>query len=149
MSQISAQRRRDSFVDTMLDAGITVPTEYIIETGYEAERASEDAHQLLTLPDPPTAIFAANDFIASRVIRAAEQLGHSVPQTLSVVGYDNNPISDIVHRLLTTIHQPTVEIGRRATELLIRQIDGEIVEVRTELLAPELIVRDTTAPPRP
>ena len=146
ISQISAQRRRDAFIDTMANAGIAVPPEYIINTGYEAIDAARDTERLLSLPEPPTAIFAANDFIASRAILTAEQHGYTVPDTLSVVGYDNNPISDAVHRLMTTIHQPVVEIGRRATELLIRQIDGETVEVKTEMLAPTLVVRGTTGP---
>jgi len=148
MSQISAQRRRDAFLDTMAKAGIKVPAEYVIDTGYEAINAARDTEQLLGLPNPPTAIFAANDFIGSRAILTAEALGYVVPDTLSVIGYDNNPISDAVHRLMTTIHQPVVEIGRRATELLIRQIDGETVEVRTERLAPTLVVRATTSTPR-
>lgn len=145
LSQTSAQARRRAFVNTLKKAGIAAREEYIIESGYEAITTADDTTQLLGLPDPPTAIFAANDFIASRAIRTAEDLGYSVPGRMSVVGFDNNPISDAVHKLVTTIHQPVVEIGHKATELLLDLINGEAVEVRTHLMPPSIIVRDTTA----
>jgi len=147
MSQTSAQTRQRAFTTTLRQAGIQVRDEYIVESGYESIDTFRHAERLLKLSDPPTAIFAANDFIASKAIRAAEQMGHTVPQTLSVIGFDNNPISDAVHRLLTTIHQPVVEIGSKATELLLQLINGESVDFKTHVMKPELVVRDTTAPP--
>lgn len=147
MSQTSAQMRRQAFLDTMRNAGLPLPDEYLIESGYDSDSAGDDTERLLRLANPPTAIFAANDFIASRTIRTAEALGWPVPAKLSVAGFDNNPLSPAVHRLLTTIHQPVLDIGLKATDLLFRIIGGENVELRTNLITPELIVRDTTAPP--
>jgi LacI family transcriptional regulator len=145
--QASADMRKQAYVESMKNAGIPVRSEYLVDSEYEANLAAEDTRRLMRLPDPPTAIFAANDFIASHAIRVAEDLGFSVPEQLSVVGYDNNPLSDAVPRPLTTIHQPVVEIGRLATELLMSRINGEAVDVRTYLLEPQLIVRGTSAPP--
>jgi DNA-binding LacI/PurR family transcriptional regulator len=71
-----------------------------------------------------TAVFAANDVIAYGVLQAAAETGKSIPQDISLIGYDNLDFSALVHPPLTTIHQPKYEIGRAAVELLLRQIRG-------------------------
>lgn len=146
ISQTSAQTRRDSFLKTMAEAGLEVPADYVTETGYESHRAPSHVEHLLSLPEPPTAIFAANDFIAWRAADRAEELGFPVPEALSIVGYDNSMVAEYMRRPLTTIHQPVAEIGRLAAELLIRRIAGETVEARTHVMSPELVIRTSAIP---
>ncbi|MGO4830652.1 substrate-binding domain-containing protein, partial [Cupriavidus sp. 2KB_15] len=102
----------------------------------------EAGDRLLGLPEPPTAIFAANDSMAMGVMSAASKRGLSVPGDLSVVGFDDGPLAESSWPGLTTVHQPIAEMAEAATEMLIegfgdprfrsrtaaRQLDYHIVE---------------------
>lgn len=148
-SQTSAEERRDSFVRALLTAGIVPPADYILPGAYYAQAGYEQALRLLRTVPRPTAIFAANDAIAAGVLRAARDQGVRVPQELSVVGFDDNPAVSLISPPLTTIRQPHLEIGETATRLLVARVSGRepTVTAPRTLLAPELIVRETTAPP--
>ncbi len=86
-----------------------------------------------TAKETPTAIFAANDTMAIGAIRALEEMGVQIPEEVSIVGFDNIPFSDCVSPPLTTVSQPTKEIGRRAVSLLMNRINGKEAEPQTEL----------------
>ncbi|QWW20167.1 LacI family DNA-binding transcriptional regulator [Schaalia sp. 19OD2882] len=95
----------------------------------------------------PTAVFCANDQSALGLYRAFGQLGVRIPQEVSVVGFDDMPAAAHYLPSLTTIGQDFTRMGRRAVDALVRAIDeGEAVE--TSMLAPTLVVRESTAPPR-
>ena len=94
----------------------------------------------------PTAIFTASDTQALGVIAAARELGLHVPDDLSVIGYDDIEAADYVG--LTTVRQQLLESGRRGAEVLLAQIDERSVEAPVVHLAPELVVRETTARPK-
>ena len=79
--------------------------------------------ELLALPEPPTAIFAASDTQALGVLEAASDLGLAVPGDVSVVGFDDLEVASYIG--LTTVHQPLEESGRRAVERLVAAIEGE------------------------
>ena len=101
------------------------------------------------LPEPPTAIFAANDTSAIAVIAVAQELGLRVPEDLSVVGFDNVSESALCSPPLTTVEQRIHEMGARAMEMLVRLIRGDAVERIHVTLDTRLVVRATTAGPRP
>ncbi len=143
----SANERRDSFLETMWLAGLPVPEAYKLPGIYTAVSGEERALQLLALPEPPTAIFAASDGVAQGVIRAARRKGVSVPEQLSVIGFDNLSPDPSFTPALTTIDQPLVQIGEEATRLLMRRIQREEVPMKATLFPPRLVVRGTTAPP--
>lgn len=124
--------------------GIEVRPEYVREGTRLLHVARGIATELLTLPDRPTAIFAASDTQAFGTLEAARALGIRVPEELSVIGFDDIEVAS--HVGLTTIRQPLFESGRRGAELLLRALSGRRVDVRTELLPLELIVRATTGP---
>jgi LacI family transcriptional regulator len=110
------------------------------EAGYRAAR------RLLDRPDPPTAIFAACDPQAIGAIRAARDLGLSVPDDLSVVGFDDIPLAGLFTPRLTTVAQPIQAIGEHAVALLLdARRGGPAKRVR---LPVSLRLRDTSAPPR-
>jgi len=114
--------------------------------GYDAELSARAAHDLLSGPERPSAVFAANDVSAIATIKVALSLGLRVPEDLSVVGFDNIPESALCSPPLTTVDQPIRTMGERAVEMLIRLIREQPVE-RTHLtLATELVVRGSTAP---
>ena len=100
----------------------------------------------MQLPDPPTAIFAYSDTQAIGVLEAAEDLGLRVPEDLSVVGYDDIEAAEFVY--LTTIRQSLYESGVRGAQLLLEHMNTSFSEPKKILLATELVVRNTTAPPK-
>ena len=98
------------------DPALVVPGEFSFESG------ARGAEALLALRKPPTAIFAANDDMAAGVIHAALERGLRVPDDLSVCGFDDTPVSRQIFPSLTTVHQPTHEMGRLATLELLASI---------------------------
>jgi DNA-binding LacI/PurR family transcriptional regulator len=100
---------------------------------------------MLLLPERPTAIFAASDVQAVGVLEAAQELGLRVPQDLSVVGYGDGEIAEILG--LTTMRQRLFESGRRGVELLLKTLENPETEPVCEVLPTELVIRETTAPP--
>ena len=105
--------------------------------------------RLLALPDPPTAVATSTDLIAVGVLHAAHSLGATVPTRLSVVGFDNILISGHTVPALTTLRMPTAKIVSYAINLAVRLAQGPGAErvPSLEIFAPDLIVRDSTAPP--
>lgn len=125
-------------------AGIEVRPEYVREGTRLLHVARAIATELLSLPERPTAIFAASDTQALGALEAARSLGIRVPEELSIVGFDDIEVASYVG--LTTVRQPLVESGRRGAELLLRALSRRPVDLRTELLPLELVVRSTTGP---
>jgi DNA-binding LacI/PurR family transcriptional regulator len=119
----------------------------VIGGDFTEEAGVSAAAELLRLRELPTAIFAANDMVAAGLLGGLDRGGISVPDDVSIVGYDNILIAHLAHVSLTTVDQPRTEIGRLALELLLDRIDNRRPnEVR--LIEPSLVVRSTTAPPR-
>lgn len=140
----SALVRRQGYLEALSGAGVEPRPEYLLPGAYSPEAGYAGARQLLSLAEPPTAIFAANDEVALGVLDAAREMGISIPGQLSLVGVDDRPVSALVTPPLTTVRQPFEEIGRRATRLLVDLIAGEGVAPATERFAPRLVVRGST-----
>lgn len=97
----------------------------------------------------PTAVLAMSDAMAIGVIQAARATGIAIPEDLSVVGFDDLPMSKLSHPPLTTVHQPIREKGRLAAQLLIEVLDtGPSVSGKRRLLETRLVIRGSTAKPR-
>jgi DNA-binding LacI/PurR family transcriptional regulator len=97
----------------------------------------------------PTAIFGANNFITIGIIKALHDLHVNVPEDISVVGFDDLPESMLVRPFLTVARQPAYEMGRSATELLLKRISGDLPEDCQEIILPaEIIERESTSPLR-
>jgi LacI family transcriptional regulator len=124
--------------------------ESLIRCGdYDPEVSLEQARLLLTMPDPPTAVFAANDMSAIATIEVATELGRRVPADLSVVGFDNIPESALCAPPLTTVEQPIRKMGERSIELLLSLIRGERPVATHITLATNLVIRQSTRAWRP
>ena len=121
------------------DPALVVPGEFVFESGVLGGAA------LLDLPDPPTAIFAANDDTAAGVIHVAGERGLSIPRDLSVCGFDDTAIARHIHPSLTTVHQPTADMGRTATEQLLACLHDQHA-ARMVRMDHALIVRASTGP---
>jgi DNA-binding LacI/PurR family transcriptional regulator len=99
--------------------------------------------ELLRLPDPPTAIFAANDVSAFGVMDAVRDAGLRIPDDMSVVGFDDIPDAQWTNPPLTTVRQPMRDMGRQATRMLLGTIDEPDRNPERIELPTELIVRST------
>ena len=143
----SARLREAGFRHAMHEAGIPVDETLVGLGGFRRETADEPARALLDRAEPPTAVFAANDLSAIQVMVVAVALGRTVPDDLSVIGFDNVPESALACPPLTTISQPLQEMGAEALRLLVDLIDGK-ERVNHLRLPTELVVRASCAPPR-
>lgn len=143
----SARGREKGFRDAMAAAGVPVDEDLVVETNYEPGPAAEAAASMLELPNPPTAMFAANDITALAVMDVALDMGLAVPYDLSVVGFDDVPEAAAAPVPLTTVRQPLQAMGAEAMRLLLAQIRGEEHELHVRMDT-ELVVRASTAPPR-
>jgi len=144
---MSALIRRDVCLEVLQEAGIVTPAEYVLPGEYSTESGYANGRRLLDLPEPPTAIFAGNDEIAVGVVEAARERGVRIPEDLSLVGYDDRPLSSVMSPRLTTIHQPFVEIGDLAVRLVIERVEDRELAPVCHLLTPHLVVRESTGPP--
>ena len=136
--------RTRGYERALASAGIELRDEYVREGTRLPHVARAVATELLSLPERPTAIFAASDTQAIGVLEAARALGIRVPAELSVVGFDDIEVAGYVE--LTTVRQPLFESGRRGAQLLLEALARHPVEPLRELLPLELVVRATTGP---
>jgi len=142
---VSSRDRYTGYRQALAGADIPFQPEYHQQGEHGRQEAREMARDLLFLPDPPTAIFAASDIQAIGVLEAARDAGLEVPQDLSVIGYDDIEIAEYLH--LTTIRQPLFASGVEGVELLLETIAVSPSAPRRVLLPIELIIRGTTASP--
>lgn len=140
----SASLRKAGYLRALEAAGVPADENLIRIGAYDPEISAASAHDLLTGPDRPTAVFAANDISAIATVGAARELGLSVPDDLSVVGFDNVPESALCRPPLTTVDQPIREMGHRAISMLIALINGDEVERTHVTLDTGLVVRSST-----
>jgi LacI family transcriptional regulator len=144
----SAQQREQGYREALLAAGLPVDEALVRRGGFEPEMARDAARELLSLPSPPTAVFAANDLSALTTLEVAAELGIDVPRDLSVVGFDNIPESVLADPPLTTVQQPIRRMGAEATRVLLGLIGGEEVADVHRTLETSLVLRASTAAPR-
>jgi LacI family transcriptional regulator len=115
----TALARRAGYEEALRDRGIPVDPDLIRIANWDMRAAAEAMESLLTLPDPPTAVFAASDEMALGALDRLRSKGVRVPDDFAVVGFDGIPLAQDLTPALTTIRVPFREIGRRAAELLL------------------------------
>jgi len=142
----SARLRERGYRRALRVAGIKLDRALIGVGGYQPDSAEEAARALLTARERPTAIFAANDVSAIATIAAARALGLSIPDDLSVIGFDNVPESALCQPPLTTIEQPIQRMGFEAVELLIGLIENRPDLSMHRMLPTRLVVRGSCSP---
>ncbi len=113
-------QRLIGFRQALNSAGVSLPEGFVTLAPYTQDQTRQVARSLLSQPTPPTAIFAATDFQAIGAVKAARELGLSVPGDLAVMGFDDLDMAEIMD--LTTIRQPLDESGRMAVELLLERL---------------------------
>jgi DNA-binding LacI/PurR family transcriptional regulator len=133
--------RLEGYKRTLLDAGAELPDSNIFLVSYDLEAARQKAHEIFSMPKPPTAIFAATDLQAMGVLRAARERGLRVPKDVAIIGFDDLDMADYIG--LTTVSQHLDESGRIAVELLLSRMTDPSRPVRHVKLSLDLIERET------
>lgn len=143
---VSSEDRRKGYEAEMEKLGLPVRKEYMTyaDRDYSFQSGIAAARELLTLPDRPTAIFCISDVLAMGAIRAAEELGLSVPGELSVVGFDDVEYATMMNPMLTTVSQPLYPLGKTSARMLIEQIEAGEGKGKI-FLEHKLVIRDSTA----
>lgn len=134
--------RLDGYRQVLLQHGLSLPDEYIKLPAFPPRDPSNQVHELLDLPDPPTAIFAATDDLALHVMKVARKRGVRIPDNLALIGFDDIDIAKYLE--LTTISQSLYESGRLAVEHLISQIADSSRPINNTFIQLKLIERGTT-----
>ncbi len=126
-------------------AEIPLNEKYIAINDWSREGAYFLTKKLLSLKEPPTAIFSVSDLQAVGILAAIRDMGLSCPQDVSVMGYDNMDFTDYIG--LTTVAQPLHIVSRLGSNVMREQIESGITKKESVVLQPSLVIRDTTAPP--
>ncbi|MGP4014336.1 LacI family DNA-binding transcriptional regulator [Saccharopolyspora sp. 5N708] len=148
-SLASTHQREIGYRSALAEADIPFDPDLVRMAGYQEETSAEAVRELLSLPDRPTAIFAANDVSAIVTMDVAVTLGMRVPDDLSIIGFDNVPESRMTDPALTTIDQPIQLMGQRAVEMLVEILSGgEPAEMHTRLPTRLVERASCAAPPR-
>ena len=140
------QARLHGYLAALNNAGITSEQELIRNGHFTFRTGHELGLVLLQLPNRPTAVFTACEPIAFGLIEAARELGLTVPDQLSIVGFDDTYAAEWSTPPLTTIRQPLQEMGHVAVRTLLRLQAGEALESHHVELATQLVIRSSTAP---
>lgn len=143
----AAQARRDGYKQALLEHGMPIESELMVEGFYSQIAAYEAMQRLLDLVRPPTAVFAASDSMALGALNAARDRGVRVPEDVAIVGFDDLPLAAYATPSLTTMRQPLDEMSRQAVRLVIEQIRGHDVP-RSVRFPARLVVRESSGGPR-
>jgi DNA-binding LacI/PurR family transcriptional regulator len=148
MEATTRRARIEAFERAVLLHGLTPRAEWMLT--WDPDRAAApDVGAVFGGGEAPTALLAANDYTAIRLIETLEAAGIEVPRDVSVVGFDGIAIGALSRIALSTVAQPGEELARRAVELLIRRIErGHDAPPEQHRLQPRLVVRGSSGPPR-
>ena len=143
---MASEERLRGYNAALAAAGVPGDPDLIVESNWEVDGGRSAGAALLDLADPPTAIFAFNDPLAIGAMQAALARGLSVPEDLSIVGFDDTAETELVTPALTTVRQPLAEMGRMGVSLLMRLLENRSFEALHIELATQLVVRGSTGP---
>ncbi|CCK26588.1 LacI family transcriptional regulator [Streptomyces davaonensis JCM 4913] len=145
---MAGDARVAGYRSALASAGLRHRPEYLRHTGSDHRLAHRRTLELLDLPEPPTALFVCSDRMAHGVYSALAERELSVPDDISVVGFDDLPESRWITPALTTVRQPLSEMAATALRLLVRTMDGDRPESTRTELSTRLVERASTTAPR-
>lgn len=144
----TSSERVTGYQHALTEAGLS-DSEMIYYGAFNEHSGYELANQAMMRSPKPTAIFGGNNFIAIGIIKALHDLKFDIPGDISVVGFDDLPDSMFMKPFLTVARQRSYEMGRLATELLLKRISGELPDGHREIILPvEIVVRESSGPNR-
>src|SRR6266487_2933218 len=151
VSLMPGQERLTGYCQAYEDAHLVVDRDLIQTVSFKRESGIHGVEQLLALDKPPTALFATNNLIGEMALSALRTKGLRVPKDISLLMFDDVPWASLTTPQITVVAQPISHLGTRAVEQLILRLqnpDEVVREGRAIILPPELILRESCAPPR-
>lgn len=144
----TGRERRDGYLAAFAGRRLPVPADLLLMGDFKEASGRRLASELLGRSDLPTALFIANNLMTMGALQALQEHAVRIPQDISVVGFDDVPWMSLLQPPLTTVRQPTYQIGKEAAELLFRRLrEGPQKPPESIILQTELIVRGSTAAP--
>jgi DNA-binding LacI/PurR family transcriptional regulator len=142
----SAVRRRKAFLIALKACNLAVNEGWIFAGDHKITGGQFAADRIFSMDNPPTAVLCSNDLTAVGLLQAANRMGRTIPQELSLIGFDGLFLCEIVHPALTTLHLSRQEIATRAFFAL-QSIREQSSGPQTSVIRPQLVVRSSTCPP--
>jgi LacI family transcriptional regulator len=143
-SASTAQERLAGYVEAIEAAGLVVEPELQFFVDFKDEGGFQATVQILEMDDPPDAIFVTNNRMTTGVFHALRKYKIAIPERISLVGFDELPWVDIVTPTVTTVRQPTYEMGIAAANKLLERFNGDESEPEEIVFDPELVIRDSS-----
>ncbi|MGB3851490.1 MAG: LacI family DNA-binding transcriptional regulator [Tunicatimonas sp.] len=141
--QICRERQR-GYRTALLEHQLNSDPRWVIESEFTRESAGESFRELMTLPNPPDAVFCFADIIATGALLAAQEMQLSVPDTVAIAGFGDDDLSQFIG--LTTVSQSSFAMGQRVAQLLLDEITQEegSAPIHTEVFGGKLVIRTST-----
>jgi LacI family transcriptional regulator len=144
----AAMDRRDGYKQALAEAAMPVRPELIVEGDFTQASGYQGMRKLLSLAEPPTAVFVASDPMAAGALRAIHEAGINVPKEIGLVSFDDLPLASILTPPLTSVHQPLYELGATAADLLLARLEQSGEQPPTHArLKTHLVVRQSCGAP--
>ncbi len=141
-----ARSRAEGYQEALRKAGIPTDRNLVTSVGADMDfdTAKAACMHMLTLPDRPDAFFCISDVLAAAAIKAAFAYDLRVPEDVAVIGFDDILVSKMMNPTITTVRQPTLQIGTLAAEMLVKIIEGDESSQHSVCLDTELVIREST-----
>ncbi len=137
--------RTQAYYAGLADAGLPIDEDLVVTVPWGGRHGADAMARLLSLRDPPTAVYAHSDEVALGAVRTLRRAGLRVPDDVSIVGIDDHPVAELTD--LTTVAQPVRDQGVLAGRMLLSLLSGEPVEPGVTVPT-RLVIRGSTGPPR-
>ena len=147
LDMTAGRDRYDGFRLALADAGHELPDELVAQGDFSQPSGARAMEELLARRPDLDGVFCANDPMAAAALQVLRAAGRTVPDDVSVIGFDDSPLALTTEPPLTTVRQPPEEMGRAMVELLLAQLADEASVGETRVLGTSLVVRASTRPP--
>ncbi len=144
LSKGMSKGRFRGYKRALIEHGIEIEENLVVETDLHLESGYERMKQLLSMVHRPSGVFAVNDTVAIGAMRAISEKKLKIPRDIAIVGFDDIPLASMVKPSLTTVAQPKYEMGRMAVELLINRIEKRVQKPQRIRLKARLVIREST-----
>ncbi|MBI9049704.1 MAG: LacI family DNA-binding transcriptional regulator [Anaerolineaceae bacterium] len=142
----TAAQRRAGYEKALQGANIPINNEWFVSTEYGVDEGYQQCKSLMSLTNPPTAIFTYSDLLAIGAMRAVVDSGLHIPKDVSIIGFDDIQLAEYCIPRLTTIYQDKKRIGELAIELILKRIENPDVPPSQIILPMDLVVRESSGP---
>lgn len=136
--------RNHGYQKALKEAGIAINPKWIFVNQHTIEDGKQVIKQILEMEDRPTAIFTGSDEIAGGMMIEAKEHGLTIPADIAIIGFDDQPLAEMLDPKLTTIRQPVDQMGEKSVEVIIEMLNNPEMEIKNYELPIELVVRKST-----